>query len=125
MRIRSKKGIPTPFPTRGGVTLSNHPLFTMDFKSFRVLCCPRLRSVLWLARQQLNCLDAALAKNLPRRSRSPHGFTHGRVRRVASGTGNPTVGESRVPQEVLNLLAPELGDCLRPLVEPEKRQKSP
>jgi hypothetical protein len=24
-------------------------------------------------------MDAALAKNLPRRSRSPHGFTHGRV----------------------------------------------
>jgi hypothetical protein len=35
-------------------------------------------------------MDAALAKNLPRRSRSPHGFTHGQVTGLLFAPGFPT-----------------------------------
>ena len=79
MKIRSKQGIPTPFPTWGGVAISNHPVFTVVLSQFWILRHPRLRSVLWLARLLTFSMEAALAKNLPRRSRDPNGFTHGRV----------------------------------------------
>ena len=78
--------------------IGNHPLFVMRFKFFRALRRPRLRSVLWLARHPDR--DAALAKNLPHRSREKRvhprtGFSakdryvldgFGRVERVGSGS---------------------------------------
>ena len=38
--------IPTPFPTWGGVLISNHPLLTKVLSFFAFVCHPRLRSVL-------------------------------------------------------------------------------
>ena len=76
----SRKAYPRPCP-RGGDTPSCEdalcsPLFYRGFATWRH---PRLRSVLWLA-QQLPVGSAALAKNLPHRSRENE-FTDGRVGR--------------------------------------------
>ena len=56
----------------------------MSFKLFRALRRPRLRSVLWLARPVAQW-TAALAKNLPHRSRENE-FSAGRVGRVGPKT---------------------------------------
>ena len=70
-------------PFRGGLPLSPHlsprwgypaigncPFCSQGFcRGFAAWQHPRLRSVLWLARQVFFCLEAVLAKNLPRRSR--------------------------------------------------------
>jgi hypothetical protein len=34
MKISPKKGIPTPFPTWGGATIANRPVFTMVLSLF-------------------------------------------------------------------------------------------
>jgi hypothetical protein len=77
-----RAGHPHPYPRpcpRGGDTPSSEsvlvsPVFYRGLAAWRH---PRLRSVLWLARQAC-WVDAALAKNLPHRSRD-HEYTDGRV----------------------------------------------
>ena len=78
-----------PYPRtcpHGGDTLRFEiPLCSQSFcRGFALVLHPRLRSVLWLARPVVKW-TAALAKNLPHRSRENE-FTDGRVGRFSSKT---------------------------------------
>ena len=73
-------GIPTPFPTWGGAAIAKSPLVIMGLCDFAFVGHPRLRSVLVGSRGCIFHLsmEAALAENLPHRSRE-HEFSAGLV----------------------------------------------
>jgi len=70
---------PPPSPHGEGLSFQKVLSLHVFGRGFATCRHPRLRSVLWLARQ-LPVGSAALAKNLPHRSRE-HEFTDGRVGR--------------------------------------------
>ena len=77
MRIRSRKAIPTPFPAWGGVSILSSAFVHNRFVEFLPLgCIPDFGR--FYGSRGGHCEEAALAKNLPHRSRENE-FTDGRV----------------------------------------------
>ena len=74
-------GIPTPFPTWGGVLTSTNPFICKGSLAFsRRSRIPDFGRFCRMCGYRAARGNAVLAQNLPRRSRDPNGFTHGRVR---------------------------------------------